>query len=67
MDTARRTATAGAYGLRHWLRTSDGGELLDAAVLGYLERATVEELAADYGISYREAAREISAALEEGF
>jgi hypothetical protein len=63
----QRIATAGAYGFRAWLETPAGGEIvLDPAVLGYLEVSTVEELAADYGISYREAQRTISAALAEG-
>lgn len=66
--TERRTATAGAYGFRKWLETPTGSEIvLDEAVLGTLERATVEELAADYGITYSEAAREIAAALKEGY
>lgn len=64
--TARRNATGGAFGFRLWLETPAGGDVLDAAVLGYLATYELEELATDYGISVREASQTIAAALREG-
>jgi hypothetical protein len=64
-------ASGDTSGLRSWLRSSDGCDVLDDAVLGCLDHEVVYELLVDYGFtpnrdSYRLFSRELDAALAEG-
>ena len=76
LESSSRPKTArdrGISALRAWLRSSYAFELLDAAVLGTLERDWAAEVAADYGLDLEQPAdrktfrRELDAALGEGF
>lgn len=58
--------STGTRELAAWLRSSEGADILDDAVLGMLTTGEALEIAQEFGVSARDLRRAIDSALADG-